>query len=208
MIAAVIDDHKAKMTEIFNGLGQPGVNVIAEVVLPSGNGNLSRGHMQSPALVAAGNASLSMPWRMQPSDRTASYLEVYAPLDAQNLCLDVTPPGASTSRVLTIPDAQSLPRGQLLVPLPGQESGKAIATRQRGYPSGGLRISHGARRDRAICEGRKNPHPSGACADRASHPGRPAASGSSGGRIRDLDNRRHCSAERCRTVPGGLDPTR
>lgn len=68
------------------------------VVLPSGNGYLSRCHAQ--ARFKAECREEELPWRVQPDDKTSSFVEVWlpqAPHDAKQIEVQVVPPGGSAS---------------------------------------------------------------------------------------------------------------
>ena len=60
------------------------------VTVPAGNAYQSRTHANDT--LAAG-ASLPLHWRVQPDDRTQSFLELWIPYGAQGLTISVTPPG-------------------------------------------------------------------------------------------------------------------
>lgn len=76
------------------------VNVHVEVVLPAGNNYLSRCHalLEFPAQ----NTVSSLSWRIQPDDKTPSFLEVRLPsppnpLLGSRLAVTLTPPGGTES---------------------------------------------------------------------------------------------------------------
>ncbi|MCB9942838.1 MAG: S8 family serine peptidase [Geminicoccaceae bacterium] len=58
------------------------------LLLPAGNSNLARGHAHS----APGATSITLPWRLQPADQTASYMEVWFPENAGKVVLKLTAP--------------------------------------------------------------------------------------------------------------------
>ncbi|MDM7941284.1 MAG: S8 family serine peptidase [Hydrogenophaga sp.] len=61
-----------------------------QVTVPAGNAYQSRTHAN--ATLAPG-ASLPLHWRLQPDDRTQSFLEIWIPCGAQGMAISVTPPG-------------------------------------------------------------------------------------------------------------------
>lgn len=61
-----------------------------QIAVPAGNAYQSRTHAN--AMLPAGG-SVALHWRVQPDDRTESYLEIWLPADAQNVRISVTPPG-------------------------------------------------------------------------------------------------------------------
>lgn len=72
------------------------------VVLPSGNSYLSRLHAQ--ASFAAVGDTRSLHWRIQPDDRTPSFLEVWlpAPITASRLTLKITSPSGFTRSIAEV----------------------------------------------------------------------------------------------------------
>ena len=70
-----------------------------EVVLPSGNNHLSRGHVQIQ--FAAKSDVVELPWRVLPDDRTPSYLQIWlpflatAPVTADRVRVRVIAPGGT-----------------------------------------------------------------------------------------------------------------
>ncbi|WP_428646112.1 hypothetical protein [Roseibium sp.] len=77
-----------------------------QVTLPAGNGNLARTHAEitfTAEATANGDPAL-LDWRIQPDDRTASYVEIWMPplTDTSNLAsVRVTPPGGPQSDPVT-----------------------------------------------------------------------------------------------------------
>ncbi len=61
-----------------------------QVTVPAGNGYQSRTHAND---TLAPGASLPLHWRVQPDDRTQSFLEIWIPNAAQGVEISVTPPG-------------------------------------------------------------------------------------------------------------------
>ncbi len=61
-----------------------------QVTVPAGNAYQSRTHAN--ATLAPG-ASLPLNWRVQPDDRTQSFLEIWIPYGARGVAISVTPPG-------------------------------------------------------------------------------------------------------------------
>ena len=61
-----------------------------QVTVPAGNAYQSRTHAN--ATLAPG-ATLPLHWRVQPDDRTQSFLEIWLPDDAHGVEISVTPPG-------------------------------------------------------------------------------------------------------------------
>ncbi|MCB1833589.1 MAG: S8 family serine peptidase [Geminicoccaceae bacterium] len=58
------------------------------ITLPAGNANLQRIHCRS----APGVASLELPWRLQPCDRTSSFLEIWFPGEVDRVTLRIRTP--------------------------------------------------------------------------------------------------------------------
>ncbi|RJP64364.1 MAG: hypothetical protein C4535_17510 [Comamonadaceae bacterium] len=63
-----------------------------QIAVPAGNAYQSRTHAN--ATLAPGDA-VALHWRVQPDDRTESFLELWLPEGAQGLTISVTPPGHS-----------------------------------------------------------------------------------------------------------------
>ncbi|KRB96794.1 hypothetical protein ASE11_15395 [Hydrogenophaga sp. Root209] len=61
-----------------------------QVTVPAGNAYQSRTHAND---TLAPGASVPLHWRVQPDDRTQSFLEIWLPDDAQGIEISVTPPG-------------------------------------------------------------------------------------------------------------------
>ncbi len=61
-----------------------------QVTVPAGNAYQSRTHAND---TLAPGASLPLHWRVQPDDRTQSFLEIWIPCGAQDMAISVTPPG-------------------------------------------------------------------------------------------------------------------
>ncbi|QHE86606.1 hypothetical protein [Hydrogenophaga sp. BPS33] len=61
-----------------------------QIAVPAGNAYQSRTHANG---TLAPGASETLHWRVQPDDRTESYLEIWLPDGAQDLQIEVTPPG-------------------------------------------------------------------------------------------------------------------
>ena len=61
-----------------------------QVTVPAGNAYQSRTHAND---TLAPGASLPLHWRVQPDDRTQSFLEVWIPCGAEGVAISVTPPG-------------------------------------------------------------------------------------------------------------------
>lgn len=61
-----------------------------QVTVPAGNAYQSRTHAND---TLAPGASLPLRWRVQPDDRTQSFLEIWIPYGVQGLTISVTPPG-------------------------------------------------------------------------------------------------------------------
>jgi len=61
-----------------------------QVTVPAGNAYQSRTHAND---TLAPGASLPLHWRVQPDDRTQSFLEIWIPTEAQGVEISVTPPG-------------------------------------------------------------------------------------------------------------------
>lgn len=79
-------------------------NAIApfRIVLPAGNNLLSRCHaqVQVPQVAIPGGGPPALRWRIQPDDRTPSFLEIWLPPQAgapAKVKLSVTPPGGASS---------------------------------------------------------------------------------------------------------------
>ncbi|QDC10333.1 hypothetical protein FHY55_14225 [Oceanicola sp. D3] len=81
-----------------------------EVVLPSGNRLLARGHAEVTG-GAAGRTSktaLTLPWRVQPGDESSNFLELWMPRNAAGVELWLTPPGGTPTRVTGLNAAQAV----------------------------------------------------------------------------------------------------
>ncbi|MCW5652720.1 hypothetical protein [Hydrogenophaga sp.] len=76
---------EAAMDELIGLLGGR-----LRIAVPAGNAYQSRTHAN--ATLAPGQA-VDLHWRVQPDDRTESYLEIWLPADAQGVVIEVTPPG-------------------------------------------------------------------------------------------------------------------
>ncbi|MEX1166178.1 MAG: hypothetical protein WEK74_04805 [Hydrogenophaga sp.] len=63
-----------------------------QITVPAGNAYQSRTHAND---TLAPGASCGLHWRVQPDDRTQSFLEIWLPEGAQDLAIELTPPGAS-----------------------------------------------------------------------------------------------------------------
>ena len=61
-----------------------------QVCVPAGNAYQSRTHANDEL---APDASLALHWRVQPDDRTQSFLEIWIPCGAKDVAISVTPPG-------------------------------------------------------------------------------------------------------------------
>lgn len=83
------------------------------LVLPAGNRHQARGHALAEA-TQAGSTTLSMNWRLQPSDQTSSYLEIWLPKDAKNVQVTVKAPGAEDSEFVKLARRASEWQPQLL----------------------------------------------------------------------------------------------
>lgn len=91
-----------------------------QVTVPAGNAYQSRTHAND---TLAPGASLPLHWRVQPDDRTQSFLEVWIPCGAQGVSISVTPPGHAHPLPPLRPgesgvwlDAQGLPVCGLIYP--------------------------------------------------------------------------------------------
>lgn len=78
--------------EATGTVGQLGAPV--ERVMPAGNNHLARAHATSQ-----GTANFAMDLRLQPEDRTSSYLEIWYPQTATDIALDITAPDGSKLRM-------------------------------------------------------------------------------------------------------------
>ena len=91
-----------------------------QIAVPAGNAYQSRTHAN--ATLAPGE-SVALHWRVQPDDRTESYLELWLPDDAQDVRISVTPPN-HTQPLPAMPmgqaglwnDAQGAPMCGLIYP--------------------------------------------------------------------------------------------
>ncbi|MEM6354350.1 MAG: hypothetical protein AAF844_01540 [Pseudomonadota bacterium] len=99
-----------------------------EIVLPSGNRRQAQGHA-STGQVKKGQSTLSLPWRVQPGDRTPSYLEFWLPEDAEKLALTIGWPGSAP---LDVPLAFDVP--QVLYGPGGAVARVTLDTREDGVP--------------------------------------------------------------------------
>ncbi|MBS8227531.1 hypothetical protein [Vannielia litorea] len=72
-----------------------------EVVLPSGNRLLARGHAETTggAEGRTVKTALTLPWRVQPGDESSNFLEIWMPRTAAGVELWLTPPGGTSTRV-------------------------------------------------------------------------------------------------------------
>lgn len=68
----------------------------ARIVLPAGNSNLSRTHARFRFDATGPDSRLSLPWRVQPDDKTPSYMQIWLPhlkVPTNSVRLRVIPPG-------------------------------------------------------------------------------------------------------------------
>lgn len=77
-IKSLINQHQDELKKCFGDN-----EAIVEVVVPAGNRYLTRGHAESPVADNGEASTLTLPWRVQPGDRSSSYLEVWLP-DSQD----------------------------------------------------------------------------------------------------------------------------
>ncbi len=73
-ITELIDNHKKALEKARHKRKKLRGETVVEVVVPTGNRNLSRGHA-----VATNAMRLDLNWRLQPGDQTSSYLEIWLP---------------------------------------------------------------------------------------------------------------------------------
>ncbi|GAB5374990.1 MAG: hypothetical protein AcusKO_14520 [Acuticoccus sp.] len=107
-IRAAIEDHGRRMS---SELGFS--DAIVEIVVPSGNRNIGRGHAESrPSTAASETVELELPWRHQPGDRTASYLELWIPVGITAGSLKIGMPGQTPVTVPLLPSGNP----QILAP--------------------------------------------------------------------------------------------
>jgi hypothetical protein len=64
-----------------------------QITVPAGNGYQSRTHAND---TLAPGASCPLHWRVQPDDRTQSFLEIWLPEGAEQVNIELTPPGATS----------------------------------------------------------------------------------------------------------------
>ncbi len=81
-----------------------------EVVLPSGNRLLARGHAEAEGDPAGRTVKtrLSLPWRVQPGDESSNFLELWMPRTAAGVELWLTPPGGTATRVTGLTPSQAV----------------------------------------------------------------------------------------------------
>ncbi|MEM7497732.1 MAG: hypothetical protein AAF371_07040 [Pseudomonadota bacterium] len=147
IVARAIEDliaaHKAAIATMGLPVSAPEEDGSArvEIVLPSGNRRQARGHASTDRL-EAGAASLAVPWRLQPGDKTASYLEFWLPADATEVRLRVSAPGAEGETVrLTLDAPQSLePEAAGVVGTPRGRGGAIARASLDDREAGALRV--------------------------------------------------------------------
>jgi len=131
-IDTLVQAHLDRLAEQFPT--KP-TRAVVEVVLPSGNRVLARGHAEiaGPASGRGNKTALTLPWRVQPGDESPNFLEIWMPRDASGLELWITPPGGSAIRVQGLGPSQALvmhPAGD-----PASVIGRISLDRQRGNPA-------------------------------------------------------------------------
>ena len=105
-----------------------------EVVLPSGNRLLARGHAEAQGGPAgrAEKTSLTLPWRVQPGDESSNFLEIWMPRDAAGAELWITPPGGEAVQVTGLSPSQAVVMH--VAGHPEAVIGRISLDRQRGNP--------------------------------------------------------------------------
>jgi hypothetical protein len=93
-------------------------NAPLRFVLPAGNGHLSRCHAE---IEFQDYATVTLPWRVQPDDRTPSQLEIWLPHEGS------APPAQSRVSIRI-----ETPFGELLSPSLGEQHGAAIQLKRNG----------------------------------------------------------------------------
>ena len=99
----------------------------AEIAVPSGNRNLARGHATT-ACDAAGPLTLTLPWRVQPDDRTASYVELWLPEGATDVTVGLHAPGTEAAAAGSVALAEGVPQ-ILRSAEPGIDPAKTVIAR-------------------------------------------------------------------------------
>ncbi|MFY0635734.1 MAG: hypothetical protein JXQ91_18130 [Vannielia sp.] len=103
-----------------------------EVVLPTGNRLLARGHgeIEGAPEGRTVKTALTLPWRVQPGDESSNFLELWMPRTAAGVELWLTPPGGSPTRVTGLSAQQAVvihPQGE-----PAAVIGRISLDRQKG----------------------------------------------------------------------------
>lgn len=93
LVAAHIERIEKKFDDVPPRFG-------VQVVLPTGNRYLARGHANAPAVVGA-MTELNLPWRVQPEDLTPNFCEIWVPEDTKDITLSVAWPGGTP---IALPD--------------------------------------------------------------------------------------------------------
>ncbi|SIO01385.1 S8 family serine peptidase [Vannielia litorea] len=128
-IDTLVQAHLERLARQFPT--KPGRSEV-EVVLPTGNRLLARGHAE----VAGGpqgrtaKTALTLPWRVQPGDESSNFLELWMPRSAAGVELWLTPPGGTATRVTGLSATQSVlihPEGD-----PAAVIGRISLDRQKG----------------------------------------------------------------------------
>ena len=78
-IKSLIKQHQDELKKCFGDN-----EAIVEVVVPAGNRHLTRGHAEMPVTKKSKATTLTLPWRVQPGDRSSSYLEIWLPDSQEN----------------------------------------------------------------------------------------------------------------------------
>ncbi len=112
LVAAHIERIEEKFDEVPPRFG-------VQVVLPTGNRYLARGHAFAPAVIGA-MTELSLPWRVQPEDLTPNFCEIWMPEDTKDISVSIAWPGGSP---IALPD---LARKQAML-LVNEDTGDVLA---------------------------------------------------------------------------------
>jgi len=86
------------------GIDEPAYGAPVEIVVPAGNQHLTRGHARSRECDVESDGCkketmLNLRMRLQPNDRTSSYLEIWVPKSTENVSIEVTPPSGRSKKI-------------------------------------------------------------------------------------------------------------
>ncbi|WP_299043850.1 hypothetical protein [uncultured Tateyamaria sp.] len=92
-LRAMAEEYRKETAKIAD-TPYPGISAPAEIALPAGNGHLSKTHATGPAGQADRAPVLDFDMRVQPDDRSASFVEIWFSAKTKLIEVTVTPPGA------------------------------------------------------------------------------------------------------------------